>query len=292
MVRTRRRWPALLCAAVSSAWPAAAQADLRACLDGADEGQKLRDSGAYLEARERFIACAADECPGEVRKGCIGWLGELDKLIPTVVFGARAHDKEVSDVRVTIDGVVAAERIDGKPVALDPGEHHFRFERAGDAEVDQTAVLMAGEKERPITVRFGTELPSLPPSLPAGQSPATGEARAPERKKPSAESMRAAAFALGALGATTLVAGGVLDISGYVFLQECRGDSTCSGAHERAEVEWRFVTGDVLLGVAVLSSVAAWLVWPRDGRGGKVGVALVGVDPAHRLASLAFRGAF
>jgi len=181
MVRTRRRWPALLCAAVSSAWPAAARADLRACLDGADEGQKLRDSGAYLEARERFIACAADECPGEVRKGCIGWLGELDKLIPTVVFGARAHDKEVSDVRVTIDGVVAAERIDGKPVALDPGEHHFRFERAGDAEVDQTAVLMAGEKERPITVRFGTELPSLPPSLPAGQSPATGE-RAPERK--------------------------------------------------------------------------------------------------------------
>ncbi|MGA7120056.1 MAG: hypothetical protein WBY94_08165 [Polyangiaceae bacterium] len=292
MVCTRRRWPALLSAAVSSAWPAAAQADLRACLDGADEGQKLRDSGAYLEARERFIACAADECPGEVRKGCIGWLGELDKLIPTVVFGARAHDKEVSDVRVTIDGVVAAERIDGKPVALDPGEHHFRFERAGDAEVDQTAVLMAGEKERPITVRFGTELPSLPPSVPAGQPLATGEARAPERKKPSAESMRAAAFALGAVGATTLVAGGVLDISGYVFLQECRGDRTCSGAHERAEVEWRFVTGDVLLGVAVLSSVAAWLVWPRDGRGSKVGIALVGVDPGHRLATLGLRGTF
>lgn len=282
----------MLCVAVASAWPASALADVRACLDAAGEGQKLRDSGAYRDARERFIACAADECPGEVRKGCVGWLGELDKLIPTVVFGARAHDQEVSDVRVRIDGVVASERIDGKPVALDPGEHHFRFERAGEPDVEQTAVLMAGEKERPITVRFGTEPPAPTPPLPLAPPAPVREPPEAEKKTPRPESRRISAAALGVLGAATFTAGAVLDLSGYVFLQQCGGDNSCTGGHERAEVKWRFVTGDILLGAGVLSSVAAWLLWPRGGRDGRYPVALLGVDPSDRYATVGLRGEF
>jgi hypothetical protein len=246
-------------------WPSVAAADVKSCLDAAEDGQKLRDGGAYRRARERFIACAADECPGEVRKGCVGWLGELDKLIPTVVFRAHAHGKEVADVRVTVDGEVVAERIDGKPVALDPGEHHLRFERSGEMEIDETAVVVAGEKQRLLSVRFGAEPSVLPPPSPPAAWVSTGAPQAAPLA-PQRQSTRAAAYALGALGLAGLAAGAVLDVSGYVFLQQCSGDASCTGGHERAELEWRFVTGDILLGAGVLCGLAAWLLWPRGPR--------------------------
>jgi len=277
--------PALLGVCAAFAWPAAAAADVKACLDAAEEGQRLRDSGAYRDARQRFIACAADECPGEVRKGCVGWLGEMDKLTPTVVFGARAHGKEISDVRVSVDGEVRADRIDGKPVALDPGEHHFRFELAGETDIDQSAVVMAGDKERLITVQFGVDLPPLPP--PPLAIPAEPRA-APD--VPHEEATRAPAYTLGALGLASLAAGAVLDLSGYVFLQQCNSDPTCPGGHERAEVEWRFVTGDLLLGAGVISSVAAWALWPRRARDG--GRPTATIDPSVRSVTLGWRGAF
>jgi hypothetical protein len=259
-----RRLPtwALLSAGAGALWPSTGLADVKACIDAALDGQKLRDAGAYRRAREQFIACAADPCPGEVRKGCVGWLAEVEKLMPTVVFGARAHGKEVADVRVAVDGEAVVERIDGKPIVLDPGEHHFRFERAGEVPIDETAVLRAGEKERPIGAQFGTES-SIQPSR-SLRPPSLNEARPPPAlKEPTA---RTAAYALAALGFASLAAGAALDISGYVFLQQCGGDPSCSGNHERAEVMWRFVTGDVLLGVGALSCVVAWLFWWRGGR--------------------------
>jgi hypothetical protein len=274
----RRAARAMVPIAGMCAWPWVAQADVKACLDAAEDGQKLRDSGAYRRARERFIECAADECPGEVRKGCVGWLGELDKLIPSVVFGAHARGKEVADVRVTVDGEVVAERIDGKPMMFDPGEHHFRFERTGETGIDETAVLLAGEKQRLMNVRFGAEPSVLPPPSPpaAPSSPRGAEAPA---AAPQSQGAPKAAYALGALGLASLAAGAVLDVSGYAFLQECRSDASCTGGHERAEVEWRFVTGDVLLGAAALSGVAAWLLWPHHPRAAKDPSALPGVGP-------------
>jgi hypothetical protein len=99
-------------------------------------------------------------------------------------------------------------------------------------------------------------------------------------------------LALGALGLAAFTAGAALDLSGYVFVQQCGGDPSCSGSHERAEVEWRFVAGDVLLGAGLISGVAAWLIWPRAGRDGKNPVALLGVDPRSRYASVGLRGIF
>jgi hypothetical protein len=235
------------------ALPAHARADVNSCIHAADAGQKLRDSGSYLRAREQFIACAAEECPGEIRKGCLGWLAELEKLMPTVVFAARFGARELTDVRVSVDGAPLAERIDGKPVPLDPGEHRFRFDRAGAPPIQETAVLVAGEKERLVQARFAPE-PVTPPSpnLRAGPEP-----EAPRK-------MNAIEYVLGGVGLASLATGIALDLSGYVFLQQCNGDHSCSGAHERAEVEWRFVTGDILLAVGMLSAAAAWLLWKQD----------------------------
>jgi hypothetical protein len=226
-------------------------AEVKVCLDASEQGQKLRDGGAYLRARERFIACAAEQCPGEVRKTCVAWLEDLDKLVPTVVFAASVKGHDVTDVRVSVDGNVVAERLDGKPVALDPGERRFRFERPGEPPVDETVVVRAGEKERPVSARFGPE-PLLPSdSAPPPERPALG---------------RGAFYALGALAIASFVGGAVLDTSGYVFLQQCNSDATCSGAHERAEVQWRFVTGDLLLAAGIGAGVTAWLLRPLEPR--------------------------
>jgi hypothetical protein len=254
---------------------------VKACLDATEEGQRLRDSGAYLRARQRFIACAAERCPGEVRKSCVGWLEDLDKLVPTVVFAASAHGGDVTDVRVSVDGTVVAERIDGKPVALDPGEHSFRFERAGEPTIEQRIVLRAGEKERVLPVRFEPEPAATPP--PPIPSP-----------RPAPAPPSAAFYAFGALSLAALATGAALDVTGYVFLQQCDGDASCSGSHERAEVQWRFVTGDLLLAAGVASGVVAWLLRPRDPHVGPdpvaAGVGAVGIVPTAHGASL--RAAF
>jgi hypothetical protein len=252
--------PALLSLALA-ALPAAARADVEACIHAADAGQKLRDNGSYRQAREQFIACAAEECPGEVRKGCVGWLAEVQKLTPTVVFAARSHGKEVTDVRVSVDGVPVAGRIDGKPVALDPGEHRFRFERAGEPAAEETAVVVAGERERRISMRLTPDplqstspTGALPPQPTGAPEPATRMRGPPSPSE----------YALVIFGLASLATGFGLDLSGYIFWQQCEGDRTCTGAHERAEVQWRFATGDILLAVGALSTVTAWLLWQRD----------------------------
>jgi hypothetical protein len=254
--------------------------EVKACLDATEQGQKLRDGGSYRRARERFIACAEEQCPGEVRKSCVGWLEDLDKLMPTVVFAASAHGADVTDVRVTVDGEPLADRIDGKPVALDPGEHHFRFERGGEEPVEQTLVIRAGEKERLLSVRFGPEPIAAPPVPPQPTTP-------PAQPPPTAF------YALVAAGAASVVAGAALDTSGYVFLQQCNGDSTCGGSHERAEVQWRFVTGDLLLGAGVACGIAAWVLRPQGARSSAARPPpLVGVAPAAGGAALQMNVAF
>jgi hypothetical protein len=228
---------------------ATARADVKSCLDAAEDGQKLRDAGAYRHARDQFISCASDECPGEVRKRCVGWLADLEKLMPTVVFRARSGGKEIADVRVLVDGEIIGERIDGKPVALDPGEHRMRFERAGSEAIDEAALIVAGEKERLLSVRFGPEpLVAVPSSSVARSS------RSPY------------VYAIGGFGIVGFATGVALDVSGYVFLRQCAGDLSCSASHERAEVEWRFVAGDILVLTGVIAGVAAWVLWPRDSR--------------------------
>jgi hypothetical protein len=256
---------ALLAAAVVLGPPRAARADVRTCVDAAEDGQKLRDGGAYRRARARFITCAANDCPGEVRKSCVGWLGELEKLAPTVVFGAQAHGKEVADVRIAVDGEVVAERIDGKPVVLDPGEHHFRFEHPGDGVVQETAVLRAGEKERLVSVQFGPEPPPVVPPPPPSPTPSPPPSETHPSQAAREPRSPVPVYALAALGIASTAAGGALDVSGFVFLKQCDSDPTCGGQHERAEVMWRFLTGDILLGAGALSCLAAWLWW-RSGR--------------------------
>jgi len=144
-----------------------------ACIDASEEGQVLRDQGKLLEARERFLTCSAEACPKIVRVDCASWLEKLEEQIPSVVFSARdPKGQDISDVRVELDGKPLLERLDGKSVQLNPGEHQLRYVWAKAAPIEQRIILREGERHRALEVRFRAppapikvENPSIPASF-------------------------------------------------------------------------------------------------------------------------------
>jgi hypothetical protein len=166
--------------------------DKRECVQAFDDGQQLRIDGKLRAARDSFLVCANQRCPALVRGDCAQWTTEVLAAIPTVVFAARdSRGHDVAAARVLVDGVVAVERLNGEPVALDPGPHTFRFEPTSAPAVEQQAILRAGEKNREITALVAsppvsgttavtpvvmsstpaTELPAGPPAPTAARVP-------------------------------------------------------------------------------------------------------------------------
>src|SRR5262249_53788779 len=105
----------------------AASGDARAedpkvqCPAASERGQRLRDDGKYVEARDSFRECARAECPAVVRKDCTKWVGEVEDSIPSLVFSAAdTTGNDVTTARVLVDGVLVSPRLEGKPVQVDP----------------------------------------------------------------------------------------------------------------------------------------------------------------------------
>jgi hypothetical protein len=103
--------------------------------------------GSLAAAREQVNLCVAATCPELIRNDCNELSRAIQTAMPTVRFDAR--DKvgaSVTNVRVTMDGKVIAESLDGTPLAVDPGKHSFIFESPGLPRTTKTIVLKAGEQ--------------------------------------------------------------------------------------------------------------------------------------------------
>src|SRR5262249_12630112 len=105
--------------------PARASADGATpdCPTASEQGQRLRDDGKYLRARDMFRQCSRDSCPGVVRKDCSKWLAQIEDSMPTLVVSARDEDGKDVSGKVLVDGEVAMTKLEGKPLTVDPGEH-------------------------------------------------------------------------------------------------------------------------------------------------------------------------
>lgn len=136
---------------VAAPWssPAAAQMTKSQCIDANTHGQDLRREGKLSGARHQFRSCADVACPAIVRDDCTRRLDEVNNAQPTIVFGAKDEaESDVSAVRVTMDGVMFAEKLDGTALAVDPGEHLFDFSTRGQSRVTRVFVIREGEKDR------------------------------------------------------------------------------------------------------------------------------------------------
>lgn len=163
--------------AATSVAPRAARADGPAldCPSSSEEGQRQRDKNKYVDARAMFRACSQPTCPAIVRKDCSKWLAELDETQPSVVIAAQdAAGADLAAVRVKLDERQVASRIDGSPIAVDPGEHTLRVEADGHAAVSQRLIVRVNEKSRLIRIVFqdGPKVAVVgPPAKPAPDAP-------------------------------------------------------------------------------------------------------------------------
>jgi hypothetical protein len=150
------------------------------CLAANESSGHLQAEKKLRKARQEAAVCAAETCAAELHDTCRQRVVDLNKMIPTIVFVAKVKGADVLAVRVAMDGEVIAERLEGTAISVDPGQHNFHFETAGQAPVDRTIVLVEGEKGRVEKIEFASaaaEPPAPPPSVPPAVAP--GQATPP-----------------------------------------------------------------------------------------------------------------
>ena len=172
---------------------AAAQAADDTCAKAYETAQELRADGLLRAARDVLRMCVRPSCPTFIRNDCGKWLGDVDTSLPTVAFAVRMAGQDLEEVTVTCDEELLTERLDGRPIALDPGKHSCRFEAAG-AQTGQLDVLIAeGHKNRVVQVDLRT--PAAPPAPTPTPAPPPTRAAAPAprvRRAPPAPPLSAA----------------------------------------------------------------------------------------------------
>jgi len=134
----------------------AAEPNTNQCLAASDASLKAGNEHKLRAERQELLICAASSCPGEIRKECARRVEEVNASIPTLVFQAKdPSGADLSAVKVTMDGDVLVEQLNGTALAVDPGEHAFTFETAGQPTIEKQLVVHEGEKERREAIQFG-----------------------------------------------------------------------------------------------------------------------------------------
>lgn len=226
--------------------------DKVACAAAYEKVQIDRRDGHLRAAHENAALCSRASCPAVLQRDCLVWLRELEATLPSVVIEATGpNGRETLDVRVTCDGALLAERLDGRAMSIDPGPHTCRFETAG-ATMTDSIVLHEGDQHRRWRVAFPVSAPP-PPSRP---EPAPHRQRVP-----------IAAYVLGGLGLAAVGAGTYFEIHGWngkSELDACRPDCT-RDLLDRTRAD--FIIGDIAIGVGVVAIGAAlWFAFLRSDR--------------------------
>lgn len=222
-----------------------------ACADAHIQGQTSRRDGKLLDAKERFSQCADESCPELVRKDCTTWAAELTNSIPSVVIESRDEDgHEAVDVSLSIDGTPRGERLDGRAIELDPGNHVIRIQLANGKSTEERVMVHEGERVRRVTVRFPLRARSKPEKLPPRKA-----------NVPSALPFvfgGVAVLALGSFGTFAL-----LGKQKQNELDECRPD--CSQG-DVDSMRTRYAIGDISLAVgAVATGLTLYFAFSSNG---------------------------
>ena len=255
-----------------------AKAAKLACVTASDKAQSLRTDGKLVDAREQLLICAREICPGPVRKDCTRRLGELEDALPSIVIaGKDSGGKDVIDVRVTIDGVVVLEKLDGKALSVDPGAHAFKFEHGKEPPVVEQVLVHEGVKNRMLTVTF----------------PVTAPPPRPEDRKPT---VPLATWILGGVGVVGLGSFAFFGLGARSRAEELRTTCapTCAGS-DVDSLKTRMRVADISLGVGVLALGGATVFFMLARRGNddhaSTGIQ-VGVTPWQNGGGIVLQGVF
>jgi len=127
----------------------------RRLLAATDPRSSWATSTSYARSAPQLLTCASANCPADIRKDCTSRVEEVNAQIPTVIFRAKdASGADITAVKVTMDGEVLADRLEGTALSIDPGEHTFTFETAGQSPVTKKLVIQQNQKDRAEVVTF------------------------------------------------------------------------------------------------------------------------------------------
>jgi len=255
--RNRLLLATFLGALFPSASSSAAEPTKNECIAANESAQDLRQAGKLLEARQKLTICVAASCPRTLREDCAQRLTEIDKAMPTLVLVAKdSVGKDLSAVHVTMDGEQLAEKLDGRPIAVDPGERSFTFEAVGLRTMDRTFVVREGEKNREERVVLGAIVSSLPPA----------SAEAPQRGLlASVPTPSYAAFGVGVVGLAIGTIAGVVAIGDHSTLKnQCTSycpPGQVGAFHTAADVS---TVGFVVGALGVVAGAVFWVTLRKE----------------------------
>jgi hypothetical protein len=228
----------------------------KACIAQHESAQTFRKTGKLLEARDATLVCSRDECPGAIRSDCVEWLDLVSKTIPSLVVRAKLDDKDVFDVRVSIDGKLIKSHLDGAPFELNPGAHSVRFEYAGFDPLEQQILVLEGEKNRVVAANFAKAVPVSAQPL---QRPAEHDAPAPVDTYRPTPVLTYVLGGVAVLGVAGFASFGTLGQQKKKDLESsCR--PVCSD-NDLQPVRTQFILADASLGLAIASTVVAGVLY-------------------------------
>lgn len=219
----------------------AAHADVskEQCVDANVDAQSLRRAGKLHDARAQLELCGRPSCPALVRSDCLKRLDELERAQPAIVIQAKDDSgADLGAVRVAVDGTLLTDKLDGKPLRVDPGEHVFVFEAPGRSPLTRTWIINEGDKDRRERIVLGGDATAARDALPTtgGAAPAAARPLAPED---GASPRRTLAFVVGGLGVAGLAAGSVFGLMASSRLDSqrsnCESPTSCPNRAQALE---------------------------------------------------------
>lgn len=134
------------------------QTDPSACIAAHADGQVLRAQGKLIAALEKFRSCAHADCPEVIRSDCSEFGSVVARSMPTLRLHARDPEGHpITAVQVELDGVLLGQELSAQLIAVDPGEHRFRFRAANQQVVDVVVRVQIAEHDRTVVADFPLE---------------------------------------------------------------------------------------------------------------------------------------
>jgi len=199
------------------------EANATKCSETYIRGQTLRNEHRLIEARETLRACVQSGCKVFVVRDCAAWLDQVQSSLPSVVPAAVDGDgNDLGQVKVSVDGKVLLERLDGRSVDVDPGPHTFVFEGPDAMRVEKQVIVAEGEKGKRIAVLFAKA------SIPA-TSGDSGEREKPPSSGTEMGPWKTAGLVTAGVGVVVAGIGGFFGLRAISKKNEanCDASSTC-----------------------------------------------------------------
>jgi hypothetical protein len=265
---------ALIGAAVAVSPPARADnPSIGDCLSATEASTKLRSQHKLKASRAQLMVCSSATCPAEIRQECSHRMDEVNSAMPSIVFAVKNQaGKDVVAVKVTVDGQVVADHLDGSALPIDPGAHEVTIEAEGQPAVTESVIVHEGEKDRRETITVGTPGPTT-----TGPSTGTGPATPPPGGEKPAEGgggngLRIVGLVTAGVGGVGLVLGGVFGAMASsawnTAKKDCPSFSNCNSTamndHNTATTDATISTvGFIAGGVLAAGGLTLFFVAPK-----------------------------